>query len=132
MKRAFRAILIIAYAWVSYSTNIQYTAETITEIIIGLMISTLFMNILETAGYHLAFEFIGNNRWLFGNSVEMSIGHWVIRLAWATVIFLLAFTPLFALFLNPLIHFTSVLIDTYFANMMEQMCQNLIRNKSHI
>lgn len=93
-------ILQAFYMLVSYKMNLSFKYDNSYEFFIGMIVTTVLMNILEFAIFKIAFDRAGR---CYGDSSDKKVCHWLVRVGLIVVVYLISLTPLCDVILTPIV-----------------------------
>lgn len=88
------------YMLVSYKVNLSFKYDNSYEFFVGMIVTTVLMNILEFAIYRMAFDRAGR---CYGDSSDKKVCHWFVRVGLILVVYLISITPLCDVILTPIV-----------------------------
>ena len=114
-------ILQLAYAYLGYKINLKYKYDDVIEFIVGIIVTTILMNILDWLFYVIAYKLTG----FFSRSYaydwsERKVVHWLIRCILFFVVYIISITPLCSIILTPVVqYFTKIFIEWFNKSTMD-------------
>lgn len=106
-------LLQFVYAYLGYKINLEYNYNNDLEFLIGIIVTTILMNILDWLIFEIAYKVTGFFSSSCGyDSSDRRVIHWVIRVILSTVIYVISITPLCSFILTPVVqYFTKEFIN---------------------
>ena len=118
-------MLQVFYMLVSYKVNLSFKYDNSYEFFVGMIVTTVLMNILEFAIYRIAFDRAGR---CYGDSSDKKIYHWFVRVGLILVVYLISLTPLCDVILTPIVKDCT----QWSVKMMNWFTSNMNKNLSDI
>ena len=105
--------------------NLSFKYDNSYEFFVGMIVTTVLMNILEFAIYRMAFDRAGR---CYGDSSDKKIYHWFVRVGLILVVYLISLTPLCDVILTPIVKDCT----QWSVKMMNWFTSNMNKNLSDI
>lgn len=108
-------ILQLAYVRLGYKINLKYEYNDGLEFLIGILVTTILMNILDWFFYAIAYKLTGFfSRSCGYDSSDRKVVHWFIRVILYIAIYVVSITPLCSIILTPVVqYFTKAFIEWF-------------------
>ena len=108
-------LLQLAYAYLGYKINLEYKYNDRLEFLIGILVTTILMNILDNIFCEIAYRTTGFlSRSCGYNSSDRKMVHWFIRVILYIVVYVISITPLCSIILTPVVqYFTREFIEWF-------------------
>ena len=99
-------LLQLAYAYLGYKINLEYKYNDGLEFLIGILVTTILMNILDNIFCEIAYRTTGFlSRSCGYNSSDRKMVHWFIRVILYIVVYVISITPLYSIILTPVVQY---------------------------
>lgn len=117
----------ILYAYLGYKISLEYKHNNIIEFLIGILLTTLIMNILELIFRQLAYGLTGKMSSAFDyDSTRRKAIHWIIRVLLISTVYILSETPLCSIILTPLVQYCTSEFLECFSNITAEITNTLV------
>lgn len=111
-------ILQVAYAYLGYKINLEYMYNDGMEFLIGILVTTILMNILDWVFFVIAYNLTGYfSRSCGYDASDRKMVHWLIRVILYIAVYIISVTPLCSILLTPVVqYFTKELVECFNKN----------------
>lgn len=108
-------ILQAFYAYLGYKINLEYKYNDGLEFFIGILVTTVLMNILDNLFYVIAYRATGFFSRSYGyDSLDRKMVLWFVRVILYIVVYIISVTPLCSIILTPVVqYFTMKFIEWF-------------------
>jgi len=107
--------------------NLKYSYNDVWELGIGILVTTIIMNILDCIFCEIAYRITGLfSKNLGYDSSDRRVVHWVIRVILYTVVYIISLTPLCGVILTPVVQYFTVKIIQWYDKSIEYISNALL------
>jgi hypothetical protein len=99
--------------------------DNIGEHITGIIISSIFCNLIDFILYKLAFNITGSITIRYDGSYLRSTIHWIIRCVFMLFVIVIGFTGVYEAILTPITHDLYIAVRNFWNNQMNELLKAL-------